>query len=151
VRVANGDIAGRLTRRISLVFALAGAVSALGIHASADDLDAQYPFCFLRLVFARARTTLASSRLDPVAGVRIGRGGRHRRLVSWAVQLQAWRSEFCTSTKRAEALKARRVTGPSAPDWVLRAKRATRRKGLVFPDRRAHPVLLMPALRWARG
>src|SRR5258708_12978538 len=77
--VAYGSVAGRRTSRISLVSALARTVSAIGRYPPAHDLDAQHPPGFLRLVCTHTRTTLASSRLDPAAGIRIGRDGhRHR-------------------------------------------------------------------------
>lgn len=98
--VADGHVTGRCTGRISLVSAMAGSVSAIGINAPTDDLDAQHPLCFLRVVCVHARTELASSRLDPAIGIRIGRDGCGHRLASEAIQ-----TESSVSTRKAQALK----------------------------------------------
>jgi hypothetical protein len=67
----------------------------------AHRLDAEHPLCLLRLVFARVRRTLEGSRLDSVAGVRIGcHGHSHRRQTTSgaAVALSRYGIRFSPTT-----------------------------------------------------
>ncbi len=69
--LADGSIASMRTGRVSLVLALAAAVSAVGLDAADHHLDGEHSPYLLRLAFAHAWASVVSSWLDYAAGIRI--------------------------------------------------------------------------------
>jgi hypothetical protein len=68
-RVADGSIASVRTRRISVVPSLAASVSPVDISPADHHLDGEHYADLLRLASTHARTPLAGSGLDHVAGI----------------------------------------------------------------------------------
>ena len=80
--MADGRVAAVCAGRVSVVFALAAAVRAIGRDAAAHHLDDKhYPYVH-RLASANAWTLVGTSCLGRVAGVRNRRDNRYNPLVA---------------------------------------------------------------------